>query len=93
MKYPKAVLAVGAVSVVAAASPSVAAPKPTCQEDMACWTWSTMGDKQRGVTLKSGTRLVVGPHRFCLLVKAKRIDWKRSEHLRGDNTACKAVKA
>ena len=67
--------------------------KPTCAaEDMPCWTWSIHGNMRRGVILKSrryagGYFAVVGVCRFQRLYHAKRIDWERTDRLRGDWTA------
>lgn len=64
-----------------------------CHEDESCWNWRTMGNHQRGVTLKPeavgggvavAKHVVVGPRRFDRLVARKRIDWKITPHLLGD---------
>ncbi len=88
-------LLIGGLSLAGSIERSAA---KTCQEDDQCWTWSTMGNKERGVILKpgvtcttrtsyNGTRCVVNAKQFCKLNKAKRIDWKRTERLRGDSFA------
>lgn len=62
----------------------VAHAAPTCMEDMPCWTWSTMGNHDRGVTLRNGTRVVVGPCAYARARHAHTIDMKRTPKLRGD---------
>jgi len=32
-----------------------------CVEDMPCWSWSTMGNRKRGIVTVYGTPKVVGP--------------------------------
>jgi len=75
-------------ALAALALPSTAAAhaqpaQERCQEDAPCWTWSTMGNRHRGVVLADGRRVVVGP---CGFARA-RIDWQRTPRLRGDATA------
>jgi hypothetical protein len=82
-----AVLSLGVISAgtmgLGASLASADAPR-TCQEDMACWEWSTMGNLDRGVTLKSGRRMVVDASRFCRLELAHKINWRASPRLKGD---------
>lgn len=93
------VLAGNLASTAIAASPTchddraACEGKPACAaEDMPCWAWSIHGNQKRGVILKSrsypgGAFRAVGICRFQRLVAAKRIDWKRTDRLRGDWTA------
>ena len=76
-------IAIGIGGCVAAQS----AQSRPCAEDAPCWTWSTMGNRQRGITLKGGKHVVVKPLRFAQLWDAGRIDWRKSAHLRGDYIA------
>lgn len=52
----------------AIASPRIAHVSAShCAEDSACWVWSRMGNRKRGVVTVWGTPLVVGPCRFARL--------------------------
>ena len=62
---------------------------PWCREDDPCWTWSTMGNRTRGIVTTDGARLRVGPCRFRRLRQAHGIDWTRTPHLRGDYIAAR----
>lgn len=83
-----ALLAVGG----ALASSADARLSGRCYEDEPCYVWSKTGDLKRGLILKGETRplsdrrawTVVGPCAFRRLDARGRIDWTRSEHLRGD---------
>jgi hypothetical protein len=75
---------------------SVAHASPTrCMEDDPCWSWSTMGNLDRGVYVRGETgkvvrrRVVVDPCTFAWLSFNGRIDWRRTPHLRGDQFARK----
>jgi hypothetical protein len=95
---PGMVLSAAAVLVATAglflvlASPTLAAPdSPTkgqtaaeCFEDMPCWRWSEMGNRKRGVTLKSGRVVVVHWGRMIRLDSRCRIDWTVTPRLKGD---------
>lgn len=60
----------------------------TCAEDAQCFSWSTMGNLERGVFVKGKrARVTVEPCEFAYLDFAARIDWKRTRHLRGDEFA------
>lgn len=90
MRTVTAALAVAAALAAAAPATTDAArpaPAATCQEDQACWVWSTHGNRQRGVVLTDGRRVVVGPGRFARLDRTGRIDWRATPRLRGDHTA------
>lgn len=95
MRPPTALVgALAGVSVMAAmpaaSSGSVSAGYRTasaCQEDAPCWTWSRMGNRQRGVVLRDGSRVVVGPCRYAWLVQGGRLDRTRTVLLRGDSWA------
>jgi hypothetical protein len=91
---------VWAASYADAASPAchddrpACAGKPACAaEDLPCWTWSIHGNQRRGIITKPsrsyphGAFRVVGVCGFQRLYHARRIDWKRTERLRGDWTA------
>ena len=75
-------------------------PREGCMEDMPCWDWARMGDRQRGVVIKAGRSrdgLVttvakpVGVCEFQALVRARLIYWRETPRLRGDRTAMRAV--
>jgi hypothetical protein len=55
-----------------------------CAEDDACWTWSRMGNRRRGIVTRWGTPLVVGPCRFARLRRAGRVDYPRFARMKGD---------
>ncbi len=77
-------LAVLIAAVIAlACAPSAHAAK-FCAEDDPCWTWSTMGNLDRGVYVKGRRFRVVTPCQFATLAELSLIDWKRTAHLRGD---------
>lgn len=84
-KITAALAAVAALSIPSAAYGANSASR--CAEDAPCWSWSTMGDHARGVTLKDGRHVVVRPCRFAQLDRAKRIDWQRTPRLKGDAVA------
>jgi hypothetical protein len=71
------VLAVLAITMAATALAEVfAAPAQaaaTCQEDEPCWTWSTMGNRHRGIVTLSGNARVVGPCTFQRLYRTGHI--------------------
>lgn len=78
----------GLVACAAFASPpgTRTAHVRACAEDDACWVWSRMGNRQRGVYVarKHGVRhVVVGPCRFAHLAKRGKLD-STTPHLRGD---------
>jgi hypothetical protein len=50
----------------------------------ACWTWSRMGNRRRGIVTRWGTPLVVGPCRFAKLRRAGRVDYPRFARMKGD---------
>jgi len=54
-----------------------------CHEDQPCWSWSTMGNHKRGVTV-NGVRRVVGPCQFAKLVARKTVTYRP---MRGDRWA------
>lgn len=71
-----------------------------CAEDAPCWTWSTMGNRKRGVVTMHGTPLTVGPCRFARLVRTHvvrfnvRVDghtYRVNDRMRGDALAMKAI--
>lgn len=64
----------------------------TCQEDMRCWNWRTMGNKRRGIVTNTGHKLIVQPGTFDLLNRSFRIDWSRTRYLRGDGHRWKAAR-
>lgn len=74
------------------ALPPHPAPVPAivCQEDAPCWTWSTMGNRKRGVVLDNGQRIVVNPCQFRTLTLIGWTDTRRTPKLRGDYTALHA---
>lgn len=85
-----AILAIVLAAVLGTAE--AASSAPTCEEDQKCWTWSTMGNEKRGVILRShiyagGVFRVVGPCTFRKLELSGRIDWTRTDRLRGDHLA------
>jgi hypothetical protein len=87
-----AVLSIGSIGLgtmsLGASLASADAPQArTCQEDMPCWAWSTMGNLDRGVVTRHGRHVVVDAARFCRLERAHRIDWRATPRLRGDFTA------
>ncbi len=62
-------------------------------EDDYCFTWSRDGNRARGVTLKGDSAPyahVVSVCAFKRLYRAHRIDWTRTERLRGDYRAVRA---
>lgn len=74
--------------MIAAILATVALASPGCSEDQPCWTWSTMGNLDRGVYVKHRSRrVVVEPCEFAYLDYKARIDWNRTPHLRGDEYA------
>ncbi len=76
-----AILALGAAAAPASAHPA-------CVEDQACWTWSTMGNERRGVYVKNVRAIrTVSTCTFRKMERAARIDWTRTERLRGDHLA------
>jgi hypothetical protein len=88
MDVPKVTAALAVVAALSIPSTaSAAGSSPRCVEDDACWTWSTMGNRSRGVVLTDGRRVVVRPCRFARLDARGRIDWQRSPRLKGDATA------
>ena len=63
-------------------------PTPAkCTEDMSCWSWSTMGNRSRGIVTMHGTPMVVGPCRFKRLMNGGMIDYRTSDVMRGDRPA------
>lgn len=86
MTRTRTLLAIAGIALTGAmAQPAAAATR--CAEDSPCWTWSTMGNLQRGVTVKGGRYRVVDPCQFASLTQLSLIDWKRTPHLRGDRFA------
>lgn len=69
-------------------SPAHGAQRATCAEDAPCWTWSTMGNMQRGVFVHGrASRVIVDPCGFAVRSFRGRIDWTRTPVLRGDGIA------
>jgi hypothetical protein len=71
-----------------------ARPPVRCMEDQPCWQWSTMGNLDRGVYVRTEDTgrpvrriVVVDPCTFAWLSFHGRIDWRRTRHLRGDGFA------
>lgn len=80
-----ACLVAAAILAGSLASAAVAAPRAACEEDQTCWTWSTMGNLDRGVYVRGRRAIrVVDPCTFAYLDHRGRIDWKRTPRLRGD---------
>lgn len=63
------------------------ARESACMEDAPCWTWPTMGNRRRGIVSMSGARVIVGACRFARMARRGRIDWSRTDRLRGDRYA------
>jgi hypothetical protein len=80
----RTLIATALATLLAGVSDSYAAH---CHEDSSCWTWSTMGNHKRGITLTDGTHVVVGPCAFRRSDARGVIDWERSPRLRGDGYA------
>lgn len=73
----------------------------SCAEDDPCFTWSTMGNLERGLYVKRGRSVprawgayrapwgawIVDASVFCRMERARLIDWHRSPRLRGDSLA------
>lgn len=62
------------LTLACAASAYAAPTRATCAEDDPCWSWSTMGNRTRGITSLNGTPLVVGPCRYARM-------WRRAHAL------------
>lgn len=75
-----------ALAAAPCASPAAPVHRATrCTEDSACWNWRTMGNHRRGIYLKGGpARIVVTGPQFDHYRAARRIDWARTPHLKGD---------
>lgn len=58
-------------------------PSPTCEEDMPCWSWPTMGDGMRGVVTMHGTPKVVSCAGMRSLIRHRNLD-PHSPRLKGD---------
>lgn len=56
----------------------------SCQEDMSCWNWVTMGNHRRGVVLLDGRKRSVNRRQFCWYYKNARIDWSKTKHMKSD---------
>lgn len=92
-----AVLALAFVPSAQASVPQAPAKGKTvvadvCYEDEPCWTWSTMGNLQRGVVLNTPRgerkrRAILDPCGFAYYDHMGWIDWKRTPRLRGDGFA------
>lgn len=65
-----AVAIVATLALIFTAATGTAVASVPCMEDAPCWTWSRMGNHQRGVVTTHGTPLVVGPCRFARLYRA-----------------------
>ena len=75
----------GILSTAVASARSVPA-SPVCMEDQPCWTWSTMGNRERGVFIVGRAhRVIVNPCTFRRV--HARIDWTRTLPMRGDYVA------
>lgn len=91
--------AIGLAMAITMGLASLAHAAPTtatrCMEDQPCFTWSTMGNLDRGVYVRTEggqrvrRRVVVDPCTFAWLSFNGRIDWRRTPHLRGDGFARK----
>jgi len=68
-------------------TPATATAAPAkCLEDSACFSWSTMGNLKRGVTLKTGRRVTVGACRFQRLHATGKLS-RNYKRLQGDGYA------
>lgn len=53
-----------------------------CAEDNPCWNWTYMGDHRRGIQ-----GLIVSPCRFQRLILSGKINYRRSDIMKGDDLA------
>ena len=67
------------------ASAAVPVAGKNCQEDEPCWTWSTMGNKRRGIVTMWGTPKVVTCGQYRHLYRTGNLDiGSRPGSMRGD---------
>jgi hypothetical protein len=87
LKMLAASMLVLAALFAAACSAAPAAParaeRVRCTEDMPCWNWATMGDRNRGVVTMWGTPKVVSCGGFRWLVRHGDLD-PHTPRLKGD---------
>jgi hypothetical protein len=82
------ILTIGLVALTIGAAPAPATAKTSCHEDQKCWSWSTMGNKQRGIYVNNVPhRIVVTRCEYRALRMLDMIDRKRTPRLRGDHRA------
>lgn len=98
-----AIITALAVAIIVTLAVTTADARVHCTEDSPtnCWNWATMGNLDRGVRVvkgapKIGTRAIhdrrvriVSPCEFALLDFIGAIDWKHTEHIKGDSFARK----
>lgn len=65
----------------------VLAATPACAEDMPCWDWTSMGNRQRGVVTMYGDPINVTPVEFCRLMWRHELDYLPQDYQRGDARA------
>jgi hypothetical protein len=96
MTYRTLILAAASIAAIHAAPAQADYTDPrTCHraeivqyEDDFCWDWTRDGNGSRGVVVKGEqTVRIVGPCGFRRLLG--RIDWKQTDHVRGDGFAAK----
>jgi hypothetical protein len=80
------------LALIVIAAPAPAAPsRARCAEDMPCWNWSVMGDRQRGVVTMWGTPKVVTCGSLRWLVRHGDLDpgtpWLRGDYSCGRRRA------
>lgn len=85
-------LSFGCASVAHADAPHASCAHHVVQyEDDPCWSWSSMGNSQRGDVYLRDLRRPIVPTRcgFARLWRTHQIDWSRTPHMRGDWHALK----
>lgn len=82
------IVAFALAGTLASSAVSHSRDRVECFEDQPCWTWSTMGNRKRGIVLAGSRRhKVVGVCAFKRLDRRGRIDWHRTDRIRGDMSA------
>lgn len=79
------------VALAVLADPSSASSGRVCHEDQRCFNWTADGNGARGVILRNGRTIVVGPcafqRRWYGVGTGSRIDRARTPNLKGDRWA------